>query len=86
MVTCILPTCVIHADFCSASCVQQLIIPERLNQIKIVEYGWKDEVLIFPTLCHSSNSVTVSNYRGQAMIVAQHVSKKCSWNQYYISD
>ena len=32
--------------FSSASCVRQLIIPERLNQIYIVAHRWKEEVFI----------------------------------------
>ena len=42
--------------FGSASCVQQLIIPERLNQIDIVAHRWKEKILSFPTMCHSSKS------------------------------
>ena len=40
--------------FGSASCVQQLIIPERLNQSYIVAHRWKEEILSFPTMCHST--------------------------------
>ena len=40
--------------FGSAFCVQQLIIPERLNQIYIVAHRWKEEIISFPTMCHSS--------------------------------
>ena len=57
------------------SCVQQLIIPERLNQIYIVAYRWKGKILSFATMCHSSKSI-VSNLKGQATIVAQRVSEK----------
>ena len=37
--------------FSSASCVQQLIIPEWLNQIYIVAHRWKEKILSFPTMC-----------------------------------
>ena len=50
--------------FGSASCVQQLIIPERLNQIYIVAHRWKEEILSFPTMCHSSKSVTCIKFKG----------------------
>ena len=40
---------VIPSEFSSASGVQQVIIPERLNQIYIVAYRWKEEVLGFKT-------------------------------------
>ena len=63
--------------FGSASCVQQLIIPERLNQIYIVAHRWKEEILSFPTVCHTSKSVTCSKFKGV---------KKCGRSQYYISD
>ena len=36
--------------FSSVSCVQQLIIHERLNQIYIVAHHWKEEILSFPTI------------------------------------
>ena len=45
--------------FGSASCVRQLIIPEQLNQIYIVAHRWTEEILSFPTMCHSSKSVTL---------------------------
>ena len=45
--------------FGSASCVQQLIIPEQLNQIYIVAHRWTEEILSFPMMCHSSKSVTL---------------------------
>ena len=44
--------------FGSASCVQQLISPERLNQIYIVAHCWKEEVLSFPAICYSIKYVT----------------------------
>ena len=44
--------------FGSASCVQQLIIPERLNQIYIVAHRWKEEILSFPMMCHPRATVT----------------------------
>ena len=50
--------------FSSASCVQQLIIPERLNQIYIVAHCWKEEIFSFPTMCHSSKSVTCIKFKG----------------------
>ena len=63
--------------FGSASCVQQLIIPQRLNQIYVVAHRWKEEILSFPAMCHSSKSVTcITNLKGQATIVARHVSEK----------
>ena len=60
--------------FSSASCVQQLIIPERLNQIYVVAHRWKEEILSFPTMCHSCKSVTCIKFKGS--IVARHVSEK----------
>ena len=58
--------------FGSASCVQQLIIPERLNQIYIVAHRWKEEILSFP-----SNSVTCIKFKGSSYeLVARHVSEK----------
>ena len=62
--------------FGSASCVQQLILPERLNQINIVAHRWKEEILSFPEMCHSSKSVTCIKFKGLATIVARHVSEK----------
>ena len=50
--------------FGSASCVQQPIIPERLNQIYIVAQRWKEEILSFPAMCHSSKSVTCIKFKG----------------------
>ena len=44
--------------FSSASCVQQLKISAWLNQIYIVAHRWKEEILSFPTMCHSRKSVT----------------------------
>ena len=40
-----------------SACVQQLIIPERLNQIKIVAHRWKEEILSFPTMCLSLKQI-----------------------------
>ena len=57
--------------FGSASCVQQLIIPERLNQIYIVAHRWKEEILSFP-----ANLSLVSNLKGRATMVARHASEK----------
>ena len=50
--------------FSSASCVQQLIIPERLNQIYIVTYRWEEEIRTFRTTCHLSKSVTCIKFKG----------------------
>ena len=50
--------------FGSASCVQQLIVPERLNQIYIVAHRWKEEILSFPTVCHLNKSVTCIKLKG----------------------
>ena len=50
--------------FGSASCVQQLIIPERLIQIYIVGHRWKEEILSFPMMCPSSKSVTCIKFKG----------------------
>ena len=44
--------------FSSAFGVQQSITPEQLNQINLVAYRWKEEILSFPMMCHSSKSVT----------------------------
>ena len=33
-------------------------IPKWLNQIYIVAHLWKEEILSFPVMCHSSRSVT----------------------------
>ena len=60
----------------SDSCVQQLIIPERLYQIYIVAHHWKEEIFSFSTMCQSSNLSLVSNLKGQATIVTRHVSEK----------
>ena len=49
--------------FASASCVQQLIIPE-LNQIYIVAHPWEEEILSFPTMCLTSKSVTHIKFKG----------------------
>ena len=59
--------------FGSAFCVQQLIIPERLNQIYIVAHRWKEEILSFPMMCHSSKSVTCIKFKlkGRATMVAR---------------
>ena len=58
--------------FGSVSCVQQLIIPERLNQIYVMAYRGKRRFLAFQwcviqAICHLW-------------------AKKCGRNQYYISD
>ena len=52
--------------FCSASCVHQLIISERLNQIYIAAHCWKEEILSFPTMCHSSKPVTCIKFKGSS--------------------
>ena len=49
----------------SASCVQQLIIPKRLNQI-IVAHRWKEEILRFPTMCHTGKLVTCIKFKGSS--------------------
>ena len=49
--------------FGSASCVQQLIIPERLNQIYLVAHRWKEDILSFSRMCHSSKSVTCIKFK-----------------------
>ena len=51
--------------FGSASCVQQLIIPEWLNQIYIVANRWKEEILSFPTIVKQANLLLVSNLKGE---------------------
>ena len=38
--------------FSSGIGVQQSITPERLNQINIVAYRWKEEMLSLPMLSH----------------------------------
>ena len=60
--------------FGSASCVQQPIIPERLNQFFIVTHSWKEEILSFPMMCHSSKSVTCIKFKG--LSYDRHVSEK----------
>ena len=55
----------IHADFWQCL-VQQLIIPELLNQIYIVAHLWKEEILSFPTMCHSSKFVTCIKFKGSS--------------------
>ena len=52
------------ADFSSASCVQQRIISERLNQIFIAAHRWKEEILSFPMMYHTSKSVTCIKFKG----------------------
>ena len=59
------PTQFMHI-FGRASCVQQLIIPEWLNQIYILAHRWKEEILSFPTMCHSSKSVTCIKFKGSS--------------------
>ena len=57
--------------FGSASCVQQLIIPEWLNQIYIIVANrWKEEILSFPTIVKQANLLLVSNLKGRATIAA----------------
>ena len=43
-----------YADFYSASCVQERIIPEQLNQNYTAAHYWKDEILSFPMMYHTS--------------------------------
>ena len=75
--------------FSSTSCVQPVIITERLKQIYmyIVAYHWKDEILSFPTMCvsHSANLSLVSYSKDPVTIVARHVSKKIAVGIYNIS-
>ena len=52
--------------FGSASSVQQLIIPKQINQIHIVAHRWKEEILTFPMMCHSSKSVTCIKFKGSS--------------------
>ena len=44
--------------FSSASCVQQRKIPERPNQIYIAAHRWKEKILSFTMMYHTSKSVT----------------------------
>ena len=44
--------------FSSASCVQQGIIPKRLNQIYIEAHRWKEEILSLRVMYYASKSVT----------------------------
>ena len=62
--------------FNSASCVQQFIFPERIYQIYIGAHRWKEEILSFQRGVTHANLSPVSNFKGRAMIVAQHVSEK----------
>ena len=66
--------------FGRASCVQQLIIPDRLNQFYIVAHRWKEEILSFLTMCHTSKSITCIKFKGTCE------PKNCGQNQNYISD
>ena len=52
--------------FSSASCVQQHIISERLNQIYIAAHRWKEEILSFPVMYHTSKFVTCINFKGSS--------------------
>ena len=55
------------AQICSsASCVQQPIISERLNQIYIAAYCWKEEILSFPMMYHTSKSVNFIKFKGSS--------------------
>ena len=49
--------------FISASCVQQRIISERLNQNYIAAHRWKEEILSFPMMYHTSKSVTCIKFK-----------------------
>ena len=51
--------------FGSASCVQQLIIPEGLSQIYIVAHRWKEEILSLPKMYHTNLS-PVSNSKSRS--------------------
>ena len=59
--------------FSSGSCVQQHIIPERLNQIYIASNRWKEKILVSYKQLYLS---LVSNFRGRATFIARHVTKK----------
>ena len=81
--------------FGSASCVQQLIVPERLNQIYIVAHRWKEEILSFPTICHANKSVTCIKLKSEKVrsesilylrlvLIGQHyVSSGDTWVLYH---
>ena len=53
----------------SSSCVQQLIILKWLNQIYIVAHRWKEKILSFPKMCHSSKSVTCIKFKGSSYLI-----------------
>ena len=81
----------LKSDFDSISSTQQCIILEWLGRIYNVENHWKEEVLSFPPLCHSSKpntlikflrvEVILSNFKGQATPCVQ---KYVCWIQYYL--
>ena len=51
-------------------------INERLNQIYIAAHRWKEEILNFPMMYHTSKSVTCIKFKGRAMIIARQVNEK----------
>ena len=59
--------------FSSVSCVEQLIISERLNQIYIAAHRWKEEILSFPMIYHTSKSVACIKFKGSGY----HCSSTC---------
>ena len=65
--------------FSSASCVQQYIIPERLNQIYIAAHSWKEKILSFPMMYHTSKSVTCIKFKGSS-----YDKKVCSESILYL--
>ena len=62
--------------FSSAFGVQHPITAEQLNQINIVAYRWKEEILSFPMCVTQAKLSLVSNFKGRVTIVARHVSEK----------
>ena len=48
----------------SASGVQQCLIPEQLSQIYIAAHRWKEEILSFPMMYHTSTPVTCIKFFG----------------------
>ena len=56
----------IPSDFSSAFSVQQPIIPERFNQMCIMSHRWKEEILSFLMMCHSTRYVTCFKFKVQS--------------------
>ena len=61
MVTCLLCK---TFRFLAVLLVFNMHIPEWLNQIYIVAHLWKEEILSFPMMCHTSKSVTCIKFYG----------------------